>query len=347
MTQTLIGVDSKLCVLKHKKKTWKSCLGPVIKFEGDYSDFKQLYNEALDDAFENFEKERRKQTYKSYDLMKQFAEQKEESINFLSEFFDNILGNEKLTVEIVYTKFSKDALDGGRVNYYSSVESTERSEELNDFIDDLVDYFPVISAFKSLDDDENHKIYLDNFSGEVTKSWDSLINAHDVSVLVNGDKVNKLVSLSDLISKYLNMYLNRFGNAYLSEETIKDSFGSKEKINTIVVHNQDLDYIVPHRPDEISTHRYYPDPMFFILLDNEFGNEKSWFESSEYYDLACLAAETRNSSVKFLDLDSDFDLVSSEDFLVYVGDQSKKDAEQISNFNKGKPLPIDNISDMI
>ncbi|MFB6215785.1 MAG: hypothetical protein ABEJ72_02285 [Candidatus Aenigmatarchaeota archaeon] len=332
--------------MKHREGVFKSCVGPIVTYDGAYEEFSEIYNECLDECFDESEYSREKETYKSYDFMQQFAEQKEELLTFLKEFFGKILAQEGVELKIVYSKFSKQALDGGRVQYYSSVNYEERSEELNDFIDELKRYFPVIATFKALEGDNTHEVFLDSFSGEVTKAWDSLINTHNVDVLTHGDKTNKLISLSDLISKYLGEYLNRFGNAYIGDDEIRDALGS-QSIEIFSVDNRDLDYIVPHRPDEIAVSRYYPSPKFLVLIDNTFDKQKEWFENSKYYDLVCRAAETRRSSVKFLDLDSDANIVNSEDFLVYTGPKSKKDAEQIANFDKGKPLPSDNIKDML
>lgn len=342
-----VGVDSKILVMKHGQgSTFKSVVGPVIRFEGEYEEFSKLYNEALERTFSESEYERIKETYKSYEIMQQFAEQKEELIGFLRSFFKEILDHKKISVNIVYTRFSKQALDGGRVQYYSSVNNIEKSTELNDFIDELKQYFPVVAAFKDLEEEEC-EVYLDNFSGEVTKAWDSLINTHDVNVLSNGDKTNKMISLSDLISKFLGIYLNRYGGSYIEDGTIKEALDTEDNIETTKVHNKDLSYVVPHRPDKISVSRYFPEPKFLILLDNGFDKQREWFEDSKYYDLVCQAAETRSSGVKFLDLDSDSTIASSGDFLVFVGEEAKKTAEQISNLDKGKPIPVDNIDDMI
>lgn len=342
----IVGTDSKLLTLRHSEGAFKTCIGPVVTYKGSYEEFKEIYNECLSECFENSEYSRKKETYKSYDFMQQFAEQKEELLDFLEDFFGKILAKEDVELKIVYSKFSKQALDGGRVQYYSSVDYEERSEEVNDFIDGLKRYFPVIATFKALEGDESHEVFLDNFSGEVTKAWDSLINTHEVNVLTHGDKTNKLISLSDLMSKYLGEYLNRFGNAYIGEDELREALGD-HSIEIFSVDNRDLDYIVPHRPDEIAVSRYYPSPKFLVLIDNAFDKQKEWFENSKYYDLACQAAETRRSSVKFLDLDSDANIVNSEDFLVYTGPKSKEDAEQIANFDKGKPLPAENIKEML
>ncbi|MFB6143805.1 MAG: hypothetical protein ABEJ98_00700 [Candidatus Nanohaloarchaea archaeon] len=341
----LSGVDSKLVVFKHPNGIFKTCIGPNVIFDGEYEEFSEIYNESLDEAFEGIEFERKRETYKSYEVRRQFAEQKEEMLNFLGDFFDEILSYEDIELRVAFSRFSKRPLQGGKVEYYRSVRK-EREVELNDFIDELKHYFPVVAATETLDSESEHKVYLDNFSGEVTKGWDSLINNHDVDVLVNGDKVNKLVSLSDLIAKYLELYLNRFRSSYIDEDEIHEVMGS-ENIEVYEVDNSSLNYIVPHRPDNISVSRYYPEPLFLVLLDNDFKKEKEWFENSKYYDLVCRAAETRRSAVKFLDLDSDFQVIDSEDFLVFTGPKSESEAERIAKFDMGKPISVDNIMDIM
>lgn len=341
----IVGTDSKLITLRHTDGVFKTNVGPVVTFNGSYADFRELYNDCMDECFEDSPYERKKETYKSYDFLQQFAEQKEELLEFLKDFFQEIFGHEDVSLNVIYSQFSKQALDGGKVQYYSSVDYEGRSQELNDFIDELRNYFPVVATFKALDGDSSQEVFLDNFNGEVTKSWDSLINTHEVKVLTHGDKTNKLISISDLVSKFLGEYLNRYGNAYIGEEEIRDALGFELDVER--VDNRDLPYIVPHRPDEIAVSRYYPSPKFLILIDNEFDKQKEWFENSRYYEMICRAAEARMSSVKFLDLDSDANIVGSDDFLVYTGPKSKKDAEQIANFDKGKPLPSDNIREML
>lgn len=340
----LSGVDSKLLVLKHSNSTFKTCVGVNVVYDGDYESFSDIYDSALETAFERSDFKRQRTIYKSYEILKQFAEQKEQMLEVLGDFFENLFSRDGIEIRIVFTRFSKKALDGQNVRCYES-SPRKKELELNDFIDQLKSYFPAIAATETLEQDEEVEVFLDNFSGQVTKGWDSLINNHEVTILTNGDKVNKLVSVADLLVKYLEIYINRYKDAYIDEDTISSVLNT-EKLSIYEMNNQHLSYIVPHRPDDISVAKHYPRPMFFVILDNEFGNEKNWFENSKYYDLVCEAAESRRSAVKFLDIDADAQIVKENDFLVYTGTKSKEEAERISSFDLGKPIPKENIKDI-
>lgn len=342
----LSGVDAKLVNLKNSSGgTYKTCVGPNVVYEGSYEEFSEIYNESIEVALEEAGVERKNSVYKSYEVLKEFAEQKEEMLNFLETFIEELFSRDKVELRVAYSRFSKNQLPEGKVRYYDS-SNTNKKMELNDFIDDLKSYFPAIAAFETLEANGDDQVYLDNFNGQVTKAWDSLINSHKVHVLTNGDKVNRLVSTSDLVVKYIEIYINRYENGWIDNDMIKDVLGI-ESIEVVEVTNSNLPYIVPHRPDNISVSRYYPQPMFFVLLDHEFEREKEWFENSKYYDLVCRAAESRMSAVKFLDIDSDYQMVTSDDFLVFTGQSSKQEAERISKFDLGKPISVENIEDIM
>lgn len=293
---------------------------------------------------------RQKKIYKSYDLAKIFSHRKHDLKEFLGKFTEEFLDSE-MKSRISYSTLQAEKLDKTGIVYYYHESDVVREANLNDFIADLARYYPHIAAWNAIpQDDETHHLLLDNFEGEVTDAWLELEEQHEINVYPNGDSCNKLISAADLILRFIEISLKRERGGYLHKDPIDDIMDDRGIYNyniDYVGHGEKFKKIIPRQPDNLNLKRFYPEPMFYILLEDQFSGERDAFRKSNHFDNTCELASKNNSAITFLNTENIPETLDREDYLIFTGEETKEAANRLQGFDMGRPLPVENIRDMV
>lgn len=329
---TLIATDSKPCI----RGTFRGIIGVAILVK-DVKAFEDFYHNYFDQLLNRLGIKRERKVYKSYDVAKLFGDNNhEEFLNFLEEFVGKV-GSTGIKIHITYSSFNEKLIEKG-VKFYGIGKSVKVVKPA-EFINKLSQYFPYICIWKILKKKpsiNSSQIYMDSFIGEITHAWQE-VAALDLNILPRGDQCNCFISTADIICKFIDKFLYK-NKLRLHEKDLEKLF---EKIFTEVeidyCGHPDLRNIVPVFQRSIPLERYYKRPMAFMLQERVLNNEKSFIEGSPFWDKVLNFVSSMNSGIKHISYSEDHKNIRNGDFLLYVGEEGKKQAEYLRklgyNFN--------------
>ncbi|MDD3021930.1 MAG: hypothetical protein PHX61_13265 [Alphaproteobacteria bacterium] len=328
---SLMAADSKPFIRGGQSKFYKGCIGTCLGFSNPQS-FPSVYSSAMDTVFEEVSADRPRSILKSYDLGKFFGANRKEHLDLLKVFISE-LESKEVIFNFAYTILNTKRLPDGEVKKYGKGRSPIKLIKALKFLDELNNYYSYISAWKVSKSVflKNTTVYLDHFNGEITDAWTELCAHHQVYVIPKGDCCSPFISAADLVTAYVDEYLSQ-NHLHLNENNIKLAFKDCNILNPHVFYigHNDIESIVPIQEEQIEVHQHYIHPMAFILKEGIFKVESKIIETSPNYQKILEFAHSYGAGIKFFSLEEDYKKIRHGDFVIYFGDEGKKQANYLN-----------------
>ncbi len=330
-----MAADSKPFIRGGLAKKYKGSLGTCLGFTQP-EDFKSIYDDAINTILNSTGTARDREVLKSYDISKLFENDRSGYLSSLGSFV-SVLAENEININAVFTTFNTQLLPEGIKKYGTGRYPLETKKPL-EFLDELTEFYPYIATWKVSKTAflKGINLYLDSFTGEFTKAWGELCTHHKVYVIPKGDSCNPFISSADLVTKYIDEYLSQ-NHLPLNEPSIKLSFNAcgATKAHTFYVGHGELDNIVPIRKEKINLLDHYKRPMIYILKEQIIQSETDFIEKSPLWNKLLNFACNKNSGIKFISYEEDHRNIKDGDYLIYLGDQGKKQAEYLKKLGYG------------
>jgi len=344
---SVMAADGKLYERTGMNSSFFGCLGVCLSFS-DPESYKQHYLKTINQHYGfNLENDG-KDVIKSHDI-KKWTWQNDQFLSSMKDFVHDVC-NDGVIINIVFSTFNPQKLPE-KIKIYGTNKTPEERIDVVDFLrNKLNQYYPYITAWKVSKTAQlrGSSIYLDHFSlHNYTHAWNELCSHHSVSIYPHGDSCNAFISSADIITRYIDEYLNTH-HLRLEESSIRRAFHfcDELKINVFYVGHPDIRDIVPLHKEEFDLGEFYPQPMIYVIKEGLLGKEETKFiENSPAWTLLLNYANRINGSVKYLDFQKDFRFIKKGDYLVYFDNEGEKKARYIrSMLYEVDVISIDSIS---
>jgi hypothetical protein len=269
----VMAADSKPFSRGADPSVFKGCLGVCLGFSKP-EEFYSIYDDAINSIFLSAEGERKRNILKSFDIRQSFGGDITKYMTALSSFV-KVLEDNKVMINCAFTTLNSQKLPMGIGKYGTGRYPLKRIKPMQ-FIDELNSYYDYVSAWKAVKTLglRNTVIYLDHFTGEVTRSWEELCYHHTVKVIPKGDACNPFISSSDIVTKYIDSYLFQY-QLHLDMENIERALSNSHVSSARVFYigHGDLYDVVPTKKEPIDCFKHYSQPMTYILKEGLFNSE--------------------------------------------------------------------------
>ncbi len=118
-----------------------------------------------------------------------------------------------------------------------------------------------------------------------------------------------------------------------------------ENPHVFYVGHNDLESIVPIQNEQIEVHQHYIHPMTFILKEGIFKLESKIIETSPNYQKILEFAHSNNAGIKFFSIEEDYKKIRHGDFVIYFGDEGRKQAMYLNQLGYMiKPIDVNTLT---
>ncbi len=269
-----------------------------------------------------------------------------------SYIIEELLKEATKTISKVYVFFSVFSTPDNKVTIVPSNGIGTETISVRAFIKRHLDnYFPYVCYWdlqkrKSELNDEC-LFYLDAFQGRITKVWENIKHNTDFSVFPSGDKVNALISVSDLFNHFITTQL------LTNQQEFKDDFIKKifvdkfpnVQVATILVSNWALHDIVPNSKENINTTKRLKRPVFYIILEDDNDLPRKAVELSPHLKKMYNFVLSKEGCLKFFEKNEDYRIFQKEDYVVYYGDKGKRIVDNLKGL--GYQFTASHIKDLV
>jgi hypothetical protein len=293
----------------------------------DKQELTRTYDAVMDEVFKLANATREKVSYSSHELSGIFGSRRDEYLDALEYFVQQLGKLPTLKINFVFTVLNTLLLKEG-VKYYGYGRSPVKIVPPLEFLDAIDSYYSYICAWKVT---KSYKIMgtnvlLDNFKGSITSCWSELLAHHRVTVIPNGDLCNPIISSADLCVRYFDEKMYQ-GHMPLSESSINQILEERkiQNGNVFYVGNPDLPDITPMERSPIRLEHYYPRPMVFVLKEGVLQSETEYVRTRRplMMKIERYAAE-HDTGYKFIDYSKDSELLKDGDIVISLGPKGKE-----------------------
>jgi len=163
-----VGVDSTRFVHGKRDRYVEALLGVTVSTPDDAL-FKESYDQAIEDVFDEFGKKRTRRVYKSADIAALFARKEIDIIGNILEKCSNLISR----IDIFYSRYDTKHIP--KVFVYSK----DRPDNLTpvEFVRKIENSYPHICVWGCLGmypEALDCVFYMDHFEGELTSAWDQI-----------------------------------------------------------------------------------------------------------------------------------------------------------------------------
>lgn len=328
---SVMAADGKLYERTGMNGSFFGCLGVCLSFS-DPESYKQHYLKILNQHYGFILGNGGKNVIKSHDI-KKWTWQNDQFLSSMKDFVQDVCTDD-VTINVVFSTFNPQILPD-KIKMYGTNKTPEERIDVVDFLKNkLHQYYPYITAWKVSKSAQLHgsNIYLDHFSlHSYTHAWNELCSHHSVFIYPHGDACNAFISSADIITRYIDEYLNTH-HLRLEESSIRRAFRfcDELKINIFYVGHPDIRDIVPLHKEPFILGEFYPNPMIYLIREGILGKEETNFiENSPAWTRLLNYANSINGSVKYLDFQKDSLFIKKGDILVYFDSEGEKKARYI------------------
>lgn len=351
----LIGVDSKAIM-----RTWETLDGEKKSFHGliglsisvfKAKDFKEKYEQILEQIFDKYSIEKAKRTYKSADIFKIFAGRPMIAEDFLFSLAQNILAITGIKVNLFFTtletkrlieeKLAKEektlteesfkTLKDKKIIPIYGVDSATKNVSVREFLTTIQDSYPAICAWKltEITHMKGQHFLLDFLTGaEESHAWNQLISYNSVETITRGDQCNAYISATDLVLRAIDKKLDRehllLNEVNLRKVLLDISGSTGVETNVIRIWNPDIHMIKPIKPVKIQVELFTKHPIICIFNEKNSEHEKKEIENSPLMQELYNMAYGLDGGVIFYDPRFTTQLLKESDIFVTYGSKGEE-----------------------
>lgn len=275
------------------------------------------YDKIMNQVFERFELERKKQFYKGAHLLMQTHDKVADIISNVVDDLEDCISH----IDVYCAYYGRE---------YISVYGKAAGQRLSPmvFIHKTQNAFEHVCAwwYTQIYSFEAPLCFdIDHFSGETTPAWRELVNTEaKLNVYFSGDECNPVVSIADLILKLIEIFHHGKVDGRTLLRPIRErcpSYVGKRKLR---FHNLGdkgfkIRATAPDIPLPMDLTRYLKHPIFFLVWDPGVPKSrvKKSFEWSPVYNTTAKKATESEGGMKSLSFDEDIVIWDpKKDFLI-------------------------------
>lgn len=353
MVRSYVGIDS-TTFYKEGMSTFRAPLGVAVEVL-DHVNFDKKYIEIIEALKKKHHLETDRCCIKGHFVHKKLGTN---GVQFVADFVDAIIPSLRM-IYVCHTILSPNTLPEVKACNGTKIIPTL------EFVGKLCSSYPHIVAWNLLQDfadrDES-RLYIDHFTGDTTKAWQTLDGNNNIFVLPAGEYCNSLISTADFICKYINdtIYQN---HKKLGYEGI--SYAFENKLVTEIKRNMNPDEIrellkstKPHLHQRFiySLSMITPDsnrqmdvdsklrhPVSYILTSKILSKEKEAMETTPLYDIITNSAYKQNGCVRSINTDeihNEIKYMKSGDSIITIGEPALEKAKYLVNDLTGLNIKI-------
>jgi hypothetical protein len=308
--------------------TFKAAFGCAIVIENPLA-FKSVYESAISDLNESYGLKTETKAITGRTILGSLGF--EDGTNYLADFVTRV-DQHVDKVWVFYT-----VVPPSKVPVIRAYKGTKELRPI-EFIEKLQGYYPHAMAWRLAHEYTNWEkatILLDGFEGDETQAWYELRKHPGLRILPHGDECNPYVSSADLITKFLDVTMQK-NKYFLSVEGVTRAFPSG-KYTCISLF--DLPWITPTAHNAMATQDFFSRPLYSVLTSGGIQKERMMVESSPTYLKILNLAYESGGCVKFFDNmnpGTDVKALRTGDYIVTFGSQAEDTAKYIKeNLVKG------------
>lgn len=289
----------------------------------EFEQYKQDYNDLMEEIFDNLAFPRERTLYKGSELKNLYYEHDQPILERVATRLSELV--DEITLSYQY---HQDEEDGSPKTIYCYEDDEEYTPP--QFVREVRNEIPIISCYVEHDLDSNNQedaIYIDHCSDiKPSPAVREVIDWPKTSICFSGDETNYAINAADVLVKYIAEKCksrNWFLNSALSNKLSLDS------IQTRMIGNGWLHSIVPEQTKPMRYRHRYTHPLFVLLKgDENFKGTATMLRKTPVYGSLKDRAASENGSVKLFD-ENDVDFLRSSDYLVYHDKVSEKQADSL------------------
>ena len=147
----------------------------------------------------------------------------------------------------------------------------------------------------------------------------------------NGDKIDPLISTSDILINYVDLKLLEDNKKIGSDQIIESLGDFPNEVESRFIGDKCLWNLIPlHKGDVIKTSNKIKHPTIFILRGDGKGKvNKKIIETSPIFSKVIKYCYENEGCCKFLDLSTDIESITSEDYIIPLGQEAKAVTNQL------------------
>lgn len=330
---TLVAFDAKE-FNRGLGKTFFACLGAGVEIKNE-TDFKEKYDECIEELSKKFNFTRERKVYSAYDLGQKLGFAK--SIAFWENFIKS-LGDFIVNLNVYYTILPPSKVP--KVKLYGAQKSRVVEIDTLSFLRRLNPAYVHCCAWKYLLETQSlpEHFLLDYFEYEVSNAWSNLISKMPPKIYYHGDECNPFIATADIFALLVDVRLYRKKLGLCNDGITKAFTDVNIKATPSPIDVRHLSNIVPYRNQKIDTTPYIARPVIFIIPETtELMRPRAvreMIKASPFMNEILNKAFDINASVKFYDPDIDSKVVRSGDIVIYTGPKSKEVAELLNRLHR-------------
>jgi hypothetical protein len=369
----IIAADSKPI-----RRTWVGSTGEKKFFHGliglsispfKEENFKEKYEEILDETFDLHSIPRGERLYKGADIYRLFDKRPKIADSFIYKVAQRVALLEGIRINIFYTTINI----GKQVEYLLGAEGKQVPQDMfeeihskkiipiygsssgrelvtvSDFLGRIENIYPALCAWKLT---QVTKIYgqhflLDNLQGEECKAWNDLVTENHVELVLRGDQCSAYISASDMMLRCIDsmldrkhLFLNAENIAQVAKVVCGEEAEEKTRMHIHSISNPDIPMIAPTVPRMIPSDSFVKHPAMFVY-NEKFGtplakNERTEIENSPLMNELFSKAYALDGGIAFYNPDISTRVMKQGDVFVSYGENGKRKFKELKRM--GYPL---------
>ena len=297
----------------------------------DREEFNTKYRNVIEEKSQSYGFSPRRPVLKTHTIRENASEWDREGI--LSDFVESLLDVDNiLNIHVTITTITNQMIES-----YSEGGGPREHLAGDDLHNEISNYYHLISIWDYLEEYRDapwgtDKVLLDDFEGKDNYPWRQIgkISA-DLNVIPRGDYTYPILSLADLTMDYIKGSVSEWDEDEIEATLIDATPEDSAFVNTKGIHTpEELEEITPTNRRNIKRSKHYPHPIVFISRG---GISKSDLMNYDIYHEISEFVYNKEGCMKFFNPSEDKSVLTSEDYLVCLGESHPDDYEYYNKYN--------------
>lgn len=206
----------------------------------------------------------------------------------------------------------------------------------------LHQYFPIVTLRWHHHENDGlvpEQALVDNVTGRITDSWNTVGNEFDLDIVPNGDRTYPSISTADIVASRIRSVLpadaplddyRKIAFQWLKRNTSDDD---EPYLYTESVDEADEELIVPDHPYNIHSELHYPHPVVFIRDTVLNDTEETVLQSLEFYEDAARYAYENDGCLCRLDVNQWPFTARDGDIVVHTSEEPDPKLRELSRLS--------------
>jgi hypothetical protein len=328
--QAWVGSDSTSHTFERNGFRNKSEIALAVAVD-DRGDFNTKYRNVIEEKSQSYGFSPKRPVLKTHTIHDNASEWDHD--NILSDFVESLLEIDNiLNIHVTITTITNQMIES-----YSEGGGPREHLAGDDLHNEIRNYYHLISIWDYLEEYRDapwgtDKVLVDDFEGKDNYPWRQTgkISA-DLNVIPRGDYTYPILSLADLTMDYIKENVDEWSEDEIAATLIDATPEDSAFVNTKGIHTpEELEEITPIARRRIKRSKHYPHPIVFISRG---GIPKSDLMNYDIYHEMAEFVYENDGCMKFFNPSEDEEVLTSEDYLVCLGDSHPNEHQYYNDYN--------------